>query len=106
MGTDGGGFAELCDLDGFIDDLAEDDPDDAGKEYKVGDETTVDGENAVEVISTEATRRPRRWWHRGRALHPQGDKRGRRRTGSFTLGGFNEPVVAEAPDDAVELPKE
>ena len=31
MGADGGGFSELCDLDSFIDDLAEDDPDDAGQ---------------------------------------------------------------------------
>ena len=108
LGTDASGFSELCDLDSFIDDLAdEDDPDDAGKEYKVGDETTVDGENAVEVISTKddetttalvATE--------GEHYILEVTNEGGDEPGSFTLGGFDEPVEAEAPDDAVELPEE
>ena len=106
MGADGGGFSELCDLTSFIDDLAEDDPDDAEKEFTVGDETTVDGENVVEVLTkdgeetTTALVATEGEHYILKVTNEGGDE-----PGSFTLSGFDEPVDATAPDDAVKLPK-
>ena len=73
----------------------------------MGDETTVDGENAVEVITkdgeetTTALVATEGEHYILKVTNEGGDE-----PGSFTLGGFDEPVDAEAPDDAVELPKE
>jgi hypothetical protein len=104
MGADGGGFSDLCDLDSMIDDF--DDEDDAGKEYSVGDETTVNGENAVEVVTKEGEETTTALVAtEGKHYILKVTNEGGDEPGSFTLSEFDEPVDAEAPDDAVELPK-
>ena len=107
LGADAGGFSDLCDLDSMIDDLRRR-CDDAGKEFTKGDETTVDGENAVEVITKEGEETTTALVAtEGEHYILEVTNEGGDEPGSFTLSEFNEPVDAEAPDEAdvVELPR-
>ncbi len=81
------------------------DEDDAGKEFSKGEETTVDGANVVEVITKDGDETNTALVAtEGEHYILEVTNEGGDEPGSFTLSKFNEPVDAEAPDDAVELP--
>ena len=105
LGADGGGFSDLCDLDSLIDDLPTTRTTPA-RSTPVGDETTVDGENAVEVITKDGEETTTALVAtEGEHYILEVTNEGGDEPGSFTLSEFDEPVDAEAPDDAVELPE-
>jgi hypothetical protein len=104
LGPDAGGFSDLCDLDSMIDDLA-DEKDDEGKEFSKGDETTVDGDGAVEIITKDGEETNTALVAtEGEHYILEVTNEGGDDPGSFTLGGFDEPVDAKAPEGAVDLP--
>lgn len=87
-------FAEFCDLDNFIKEI--DDDGDKGGDKK-GEETEVDGQNAIEIISEDDGDINHVWVategkHYILKLQGEGDEHG-----EFTLTDYNEKVDAQAP---------
>jgi hypothetical protein len=99
-----GEFAEFCDLDNFLEQFFEESDDDDPKMTK-GDVTEVDGQDALELVSTEDDTTTTAWVavdgkHYILKIEREGDD-----SGSFTFTDFNEEVDAEVPaeDEVVDL---
>jgi hypothetical protein len=90
-------FAEFCDRDTFIKELEDDNEGDEKAEK--GDETEVDGQQALEIISDEDGDTTHAWVategkHYILKLESEGDE-----PGEFTFNDYDEPVDAKAPAD-------
>ena len=103
MPPDDGGFTEICDLDELLSEI-----DDDGKdEEKKGEETDVDGQDAIEITSEDEDGGTTKAYVATDEPHYilKLEKEGGEEPGSFTFSDFDEKLDIEAPaeDEVVDL---
>lgn len=105
--ADAGNFAELCDVDNFIDELEDSDEDDA--EGEKGDREEIDGQDALEITAEGDDGGTNHIWVATEGEHYilKLEAEGGDEPGALTFTDYNEPVDAEAPAEGeyVEFPE-